>query len=73
MMGNQNALGAKRSEEVRAKISAAKKGNNHIAGRPVSEETRKKISESRKKTEEAKRQAKSLIDSMQKSKGVSHA
>ena len=54
MIGNQNALGATRSDETRAKMSASKKGSNNIIGRPVSEETRKKISETSKKTRAAK-------------------
>lgn len=55
MKGNRNSVGRIASPEVRAKISAAKKGNNNIQNRPVSEETRNKIRETRKKTEEAKK------------------
>ena len=73
MLGNKNAVGAKRSEEVRAKISASKKGTNNLVGRPVSEETRNKIRESRKKTEEAKRSMKLIIATVQQDKGDIHA
>jgi phage-related protein len=73
MIGNKNALGAKRSPETRAKISASKKGNNNIKGRLVSEETRNKIRESRKKTEEAKKSMKLLMQTMQQNKGDIHA
>lgn len=73
MLGNKNAVGAKRSAETRAKMSASKKGSNNLKGRPVSEETRSKIRESRKKTEEAKRSMKLLIETMQQNKGDIHA
>lgn len=73
MLGNKNALGAVRSAETRAKMSASKKGKNNIFGRPVSEETRNKIRESRKKTEEAKRSMKMLMTSLQASKDFSNA
>lgn len=72
MRGNKNAKGAIRSAETRAKMSAAKKGTNNLKGRPVSEETRNKIRESRKKTEEAKRQMRLLMASMQNSKDQVH-
>lgn len=73
MIGNQNAVGAKRSAETRAKMSASKKGTNNLKGRPVSEETRNKIRESRKKTEEAKRSMKLLMQTIQQNKGDIHA
>lgn len=72
MKGNQNALGAKRSAEVRAKMAASKKGNNNLIGRPVSEETRRKISETSKKTWAAKQQLK-LLQSAQFKEGGFHA
>ena len=72
MKGNKNALGAKRSIETKAKISASKKGNNNLAGRPVSEETRKKISETSKKTWAAKQQSK-LLKLTQFTEGGFHA
>jgi hypothetical protein len=73
MLGNKNALGAKRSDQTRAKMSASKKGTNNLVGRPVSEETRNKIRESRKKTEEAKRSMKLIIETVQQGKGDIHA
>jgi hypothetical protein len=73
MLGNKNALGATRSEETKAKMSASKKGTNNLVGRPVSQETRNKIRESRKKTEEAKRSMKLLMETMQQNKGDIHA
>jgi hypothetical protein len=72
MQGNKNALGAKRSAETRAKMSASKKGRNNIVGRPVSEETRNKIRESRKKTEEAKKSMKLLMEQIS-NKELTHA
>ena len=73
MLGNKNALGAKRSDETRAKMAVSKKGTNNLVGRPVSEETRNKIRESRKKTEEAKRSMKLIIETVQQGKGDIHA
>ena len=53
-------------------MSASKKGRNNIVGRPVSEETRNKIRESRKKTEEAKKSMKLLMEQIS-NKELTHA
>lgn len=73
MLGNQNARGAVRSQETRAKMSASKKGSNNLKGRPVSEETRNKIRESRLKTEEAKRSMRLLMEKINPIKGDTYA
>lgn len=73
MIGNKNALGSKRSEETKAKMSASKKGTNNLKGRPVSEETRNKIRESRLKTEAAKKSMALLMTTFQQNKGETHA
>ncbi|MBO5130866.1 MAG: hypothetical protein J6B61_01260, partial [Romboutsia sp.] len=56
--GNKRALGLKRSQEVRDKISKSLSGDKHPNyGKPRSEETKKKISDnSFWKTEEGKKQ-----------------
>ena len=64
MIGNQNATGAIRSFETKAKMSASKKRNNNIKGRFVSQETRDKIRKSRNQTEIAKKSMKIALQTI---------
>jgi citrate lyase gamma subunit len=63
MQGNKNSAGAVRSSEVKAKMSASKKGWNGKIGSKVPEDVKDKIRATIKQTLAAKKLAKQAINS----------